>query len=311
MPPSSPKQAYSRQEALRLARVSERQLRRWEKQELVPTLHEYGFTDLIALRSLEKLRQNRVPAVRIRGAVRALRNRLHGVTDPLKELKIFCEGRRVAVLVDGQKMEPMSGQLLLDFDAEELRGLLAFPGGRQSETDKQQTAARKREAEKWFEKGLDLEQTGAPPEEIMSAYRRAIDLDPGSAGALVNLGTVHYHLRKWADAERCYKEALTVDPSYALAHFNLGNLFDETGDRECAMLHYSSAIRVNPQYADAHYNLALLCQSHGDLLKAVRHWHAYLKLDGSSNWAAIARRELDKLRRAAVVPGARTSKAGS
>jgi tetratricopeptide (TPR) repeat protein len=255
------------------------------------------------------LRQSRVPSVRIRRAVRALRNRLDGVTDPLKDLKIFCEGRRVAVLLDGQKMEPVSGQLLLDFDAEELRSLLAFPGDRQSATDRRQTAARKREAEEWFEKGLDLEQTGAPPEEIMSAYRRAIDLDPGSAGALVNLGTIYYHLRKWADAERCYNEALAVDSSYALAHFNLANLFDETGDRERAMLHYQSAIRVNPQYADAHYNLALLYQSHGEVLKAVRHWQAYLKLDGSSNWAAIARRELDKLRRAAVVPGARNDDA--
>jgi hypothetical protein len=43
----------------------------------------------------------------------------------------------------------------------------------------------------------------------------------------------------------------------------------------------------------------------------VRHWKAYLKLDAASSWAAIARRELDKLRRATVVPGARPTGAES
>ena len=37
--------------------------------------------------------------------------------------------------------------------------------------------------------------------------------------------------------------------------------------------------------------------------KAVRHWRTYLKLDPHSHWANIARRELSKLREAAVVPG--------
>ena len=58
----------------------------------------------------------------------------------------------------------------------------------------------------------------------------AIELDPQSAGALVNLGTIYFHLRKWDEAERYYRQALDADPSYELAHFNLGNLFDEKGD---------------------------------------------------------------------------------
>jgi tetratricopeptide (TPR) repeat protein len=299
-----PQQSYTREEALRLVGISERQLRGWERQELVPHLDQYGFSDLIALRSLQKLRGSRVPSARIRSAVRALRQKLDGIENPLKELKIVCEGRKVAVLVDGQKMEPVSGQLLLDFDRAELRTLLSFPPeGREKPA---RAEARVKEAEKWFERGLELEETGAPPEEIIAAYKKALELDPNSAGAAVNLGTVFYHLRQWQEAERAYTQALEIDADYALAHFNLGNLFDERGQREQAALHYLSALKLNPNYADAHYNLALLCQSHGDLMKAVRHWKAYLKLDGSSSWSSVARRELDKLCRAAVVPGAKT-----
>jgi len=298
----SPQQSYSREEARRVLGISERQLRGWERQELVPHLEQFGFADLIALRSLQKLRADRVAPARIRSAVRALRQKLHGVENPLKEVKVFCEGRKIAVLLDGQKMEAVSGQLLLDFDQRELKTLLAFPPegrGRAVVSD-----AKTREAEAWFEKGIELEQTGGPPEEIVAAYRRALELDPSSAGAAVNLGTVYFHLKRWEEAERAYLQALEIDSTYALAHFDLGNLFDERGDPERAEHHYQAALKVNPNYADAHYNLALLSQTRGDVMKAVGHWKAYLKLDGASSWAAIARRELDKLCRAAVVPGA-------
>jgi tetratricopeptide (TPR) repeat protein len=69
--------------------------------------------------------------------------------------------------------------------------------------------------------------------------------------------------------------------------------------------HYQEAIRISPHYADAHYNLALLFQGLNQPMKAVRHWTEYLKLDPASQWASIARRELDKLRDAAVVQGSR------
>ena len=85
--------------------------------------------------------------------------------------------------------------------------------------------------------------------------------------------------------------------------FNLGNLYDERGLRAQAMEHYLTALRISPRYPDAHYNVALLYQNMGESMKAVRHWKAYLRLDPNSSWSAIARRELEKLRSAAIVHG--------
>jgi tetratricopeptide (TPR) repeat protein len=303
-----PSQTYTRKDVRRVLSISEQQLRSWEKQDLVPRLEQYAFSDLIALRSLQKLRQNRVPPGRIRRAVSALREKLEGIADPLKELKIVCEGKEVAVLLEGQKMEAVSGQLLLDFDRAELKSLLSFPGEREPVRS---SAARQMEAEAWFEKGLDLEQTGAPIEDVMAAYKRSLELDPNSAGALVNLGTIHFHSRKWEEAERCYRQALEIDNGYALAHFNLGNLFDELGKPQQALSHYQAALRANPSYADAHYNIALIHQTQGDLMRAVKHWKSYLKLDPASTWASIAKRELDKLCRVAVVQGSREDSTAS
>ena len=303
MPAPATKQAYSREEVLRLLDVSERQLRSWEKQKFVSASGSFTFSDMLALRTLIGLRENKIPATQIRKALDALRTRLRDVHNPLTELKIYSRGKKIQVQFAGQKMEPISGQLLLDFDEAEISKLLSFPG----QTARENTGANKHKsrlaAEQWFEKGLELEQTGAPMEEIIEAYRKASEIDPTSAGALVNLGTVHFNARNWREAERHYRKALEVDPHYALAYFNLGNLYDEKGERSEALSHYISALRYQPNYADAHYNVALLYQSTGQPLKALGHWKLYLKLDPNSSWAVIARRELAKIKESTIVRG--------
>lgn len=283
---------YSRDQVRRAFKLSNRQLRSWEKQGLLPAAETYEFSDLVALRTLVHLHQRNVSTARIRRVVRSLRAHLGAGTDPLRDLKIFVDGRRVTVQLDGGHMEPVSGQLLLDFDAGEISRLLAFPSKPPEQPD------RRAEAERWFQEGLELERAGTPVERILEAYQRAVELDPRSAGAWVNLGTVYFNARRMDRAEECYRKALEADSGYALAHFNLANLFDEGNDRARALDHYRAALKIHPSYADAHYNLALLYQSSGEAMSAVRHWNAYLKLDPASTWAVIARRELDKLRRA-------------
>ena len=296
----APKDAYTRAEVRHLLGISERQIRSWEQQNFINAAPDYKFSDLLALRTLLDLRKNRVPPIKIRRAIAALRQRLGETTNPLTELKIYSEGNKIRVQFRGAKMEPVSGQLLLDFDKAEIEKLLSFPR-KNGMDERSQTQKKRREAEHWFEKGLELEQTGAPLADIIRAYEQAIELDPVSAGALVNLGTVYFNARAFRDAEQQYRKALEVDPSYALAHFNLGNLFDEKGDREKALTHYLEALNVHANYADAHYNIALLYQSTGQVMKAVRHWQAYLKIDPTSSWAAIARRELAKLKETAII----------
>jgi tetratricopeptide (TPR) repeat protein len=292
----------SREDALRRVGVSERQLRSWEKQELIRPAARYGIDELKALRTLAKLREARVPPAKIRRAVDAVRRRLRDVSDPLAELRVYSDGRRLRVQVGGVGMEPESGQLLLDLDGAEIRRLVSLPS-RRREDHGAALKRKQREAEIWFQKGVDLEQANASPEQAIEAYRIAIDLDPQLAAALVNLGTIYFTARDWEKAERYYRRAIEANPTYPLAHFNMGNLFDERGDRINAHRHYQTAIQLEPGYADAHYNLALLFQSSGQVMKAVQHWRSYLKLDPVGTWAEIARRELDKLYAATVVRG--------
>lgn len=283
--------------------VSERQLRSWEKQEFVAPAEFFDFTDLLALRTLVGLRASKIPTAQIKIALAAIRERLVHVRNPLTELKVYSQGKKIRVQFDGQQMEPVSGQLLLNFDEVEIKKLLSFPPAAAEEASAAGLHKKRKEAERWFEKGLNLEHDGAPLEEVIDAYRKASEIDPSSAGALVNLGTVYFNLRSWKDAERHYRKALEVDPEYALAHYNLGNLYDEKGDRAQALTHYQAALRLHPNYADAHYNIALVYQALNQPWRAVQHWRKYLKLDPTSTWAEIARRELEKLRESTIVRG--------
>jgi tetratricopeptide (TPR) repeat protein len=304
--PTSEREAgrsFTRKEVCRLLKIEYRQLRSWQRQQLLPELEEYRFTDLLALKRLIQLRTENAHPRRVKQALLGLRERLKGSNDLSEDVRVYKEGRHVRIQIGKQKMEPASGQLIFDFAEEELNKLLQLPASQKNSGDVAEKLRNRMEADRWFERGLELEQTGAPYEKIIEAYKKAVELDPHSAGAVVNLGTIYFNGHAWADAEAQYKKALEIDPHYALAHFNLGNLYDEQGDSKNALHHYHEALKLHPAYADVHYNLALLHQSLRDTLSAVRHWRAYLRLDATSPWAQIARRELDKLEAGTVLPG--------
>ena len=294
-------QSYSRREARRLVNLTERQLRSLEKQQLINAVESYGFADLLALRTIIKLRQSKVSAAKLRRALDALREKLTEVENPLVELKLFTDGKNVRVQMGRQTMEPLTGQLLLDFDENELRSLVSFPEG-SARTSASPRINREAVGDR-FQDALELERIGDSPGAI-KAYLEVVDIDPRFAGAWVNLGTIYFGARDFDRAKAYYTKAIEADPEYPLAHFNLGNLYDELGNRASALVQYQAALKLHPQYADAHYNVALLYQASGQPLRAMRHWKMYIRLDPASTWAAIARRELKKLYQETVVDGA-------
>ncbi len=297
--------AYTRKDVCRLLKIENRLLKSWERQQLIPEAAQYRFSDLLLLKKIARLRSEHARPRQIREALAALRERLKELPHLSEDVQVYKDGRRVRIQIGKHKMEPLSGQLLFDFAEEEIDKLLQLPASQKGGGTIAEKLKNRIEADYWFEKGLELEQTGAPYEQIIEAYQKAAELDQHSAGALVNLGTVFFNGHAWAEAEVHYKKALDVDPNYALAHFNLGNLYDEQGDTANALHHYEEALKIYPQYADAHYNLALLHQASADNLSAMRHWRAYLRLDPASTWAQIARRELEKLEEITVVRGSR------
>ncbi len=296
-------ETYTRSEVRRILKISENRLRSWERLDLCERRSEFGFADLIALKTLQKLRERRIPATRIKSSLASLSKKLAGIKRPLWDLKIVSDGKRVAVELPGGKMEALTGQMLFDFDASSLKSVTELSNRAGAAAD------RTRQAEDWFRRGLELEETGSDVQEAIAAYRKAVELNPDAAGAWVNIGTLLYQQRELEEAERCYRQALEASPGYALAHFNLGNICEESERLPEAVNHYRLALRMQPEYADAHYNIALVYERAGEPMRAAKHWRSYLNLDSTSPRALIARRQLEGILE--VTPGGRRSKSGA
>jgi len=101
VPASATSQAYSREDVRRLLDVSDRQLKSWQKQNFVSTSGSFNFSDILALRTLIGLRENKIPTSQIRKAVDAVRRRLKDVHNPLTELKIYAQGKKIRVQFEG------------------------------------------------------------------------------------------------------------------------------------------------------------------------------------------------------------------
>src|SRR2546425_6743507 len=131
----------------------------------------FSFQDLVILRTAKGLVAARIPAERIRGALRRLRAQLPRGRS-LAELRIAAEGDRIVVSDGEATWSPESGQTQLDFAVSDLANRAAPMARRAAK------AARRVEqdlsAEDWYELGLELEV--AAPGDARDAYRRALEL---------------------------------------------------------------------------------------------------------------------------------------
>jgi len=288
---------FVRREVIRIIGVSEHQLQYWERLHLVRPRTRWGekfytFQDLISLRTIKQLTAARVPAHRLRRAVEALRKRLSAVEAPLTELRILSNGRHIAVQYESATLEPLSGQLLLNFETRELEDKVR--------------PMRERSAEEWLALARKYEAQPQTHPDAIDAYLHVLEKAPDRVEAYINLGTLFYQQERLRDAADCYRQGIAVDPKNALAYFNLGSVLDEFGELEAARDALRAAVLLNPNLADAHYNLAQVYEKLGSTAQARPHWQRYLELDPYSPEASYARQRLENSRSTSD-PGSQTA----
>lgn len=235
----------------------------------------FSFPDLVLLRTAKGLAASRVPARRIRRALRLLRRQLPAGR-PLSAVRISADGERVVVRDGAAAWNPESGQLQLDFAVADLASRAA-PLARQA-ARAARIAAEPLDADEWYDLGFDLEAVDL--EEARDAYRRALELDPGHADAHVNLGRLLQEGGDVAEAVAHYQRALELHPRHATAWFDLGIALEDLRRRPDAVRAYEQAIAVDPKLADAHFNLARLYEAAGKRAAALRSLSRYRLLAG-------------------------------
>lgn len=160
-----------------------------------------------------------------------------------------------------------------------------------------------------FSRAVQLTQDGQL-DEAEAAYREILDLQPGLAEVLGNLGYVYAKKEDWKEAEACYLEAIeqrpdeprftialaqlyrdsgqtakadaliekvaSQDPVDATDQINRGIFLLNAGRNEVAQAAFEDALASDPTAAVAHYHLATLLVGQGKTAEAIEHLEAYL-----------------------------------
>jgi tetratricopeptide (TPR) repeat protein len=276
---------------LRILQIGSRQLQAWERAGIIPQQQSYSFQDLGQLRTLRVLREEDVSVALIRHSIVAMKA-VAGMANPLLEASVVRTGTRLAFRHNGAMVDPISGQLLFDFERLELNG--GPSAGSEPAPLRGPVAENPRGVQDLFLAAVQAEEAGEKHSAI-EIYEKIMDLDPAFAPAWINLGTIHFHLRQFDQAEALYRQATQIDPGYVLAFFDLGNVLDEMLRLDESIAAYCRAVELAPRYADAHYNLALAYERKCEARPALRHWQAYARLDKDGPWAEHARERIRKL----------------
>jgi DNA-binding transcriptional MerR regulator len=225
----------------------------------------YTFQDLIALRATHELLAKQVKIRDVAKAIGALRSTLPRVTRPLQELRIVSDGRRVVVRADGTAFEPLTGQMVLDFQVTSLRDDVV-------RVLRPETAGqRARTAYDLYTRASALDEDPSTFAEAEALYKRAIFLDPQLAIAYTNLGNLRFRNGDEDTACSLYAQALAIDPRQPEAHYNLGFVTLERGDAKASVGYFEKAIAADPLFADAHFNLAMAYEQTGERARARGH----------------------------------------
>ena len=295
LPPPEPEPAadvFSVAEVARLTGLSAARLRRLDREGVVAPSSEsggrraYTFRDLVILRAVQELLAHGVKLQAVIDSVRALRSGLPKAVRSLTELRIASDGRRVVVQGPGAPFEPLTGQLLLDFEVRELRDDVVRLLRPRREVE------RRRVAFQLYQRACELDEDPASLEEACDLYQRALAYDPTLSLAYTNLGNLRYRQGNEEAAIDLYHRALDLDPAQPEALYNLGFCLLHRGNAASAIPFLEAATESNPGFASAQLYLAMAHELTGDRRGARPVWHRYLELEPSGEWADYARQHL-------------------
>ena len=154
---------------------------------------------------------------------------------------------------------------------------------------------------------------GKNPQQAIDAYIKALEINPGHAGARFALGAVYKRTEQndlaieqyekvavlqpenpiayyqvgqirladkdYSAARKMYDRALKIDARFAPAHIGLGDAASGANRPDEAVSHYEDALVINSENTEANYKMGLLKQSQGDLVAAKKFYLVAVEKD--------------------------------
>ena len=84
--------------------------------------------------------------------------------------------------------------------------------------------------------------------------QKAIEINPDSFEAYMNLGIAFQHINKFDEAINAFSRATDINPNSFEAWFCLGNVFQQNKEYERGVNCYSKSLKLNPDYAETWHN---------------------------------------------------------
>jgi len=121
-----------------------------------------------------------------------------------------------------------------------------------------------------FQRACLLEQTGQM-EEARLQYLELLELEPGSARALNNLGNLLLGVQRRAAARELFERAVECNPRHLDSRANLGNLLVKQGELEAARVQFEAALAIDAAYRPGHAGLSFILGELGEPELAAAH----------------------------------------
>jgi tetratricopeptide (TPR) repeat protein len=137
----------------------------------------------------------------------------------------------------------------------------------------------------WFQTGLKR-QNRRRYREAITAYTRAIDIDPGFSGFYAMRGFTYGKLGFNRKALSDYNKAIKLDPEAADTYYMRGALFARMGDFRRALKDLNRSLQLDPQPAEVYVMRGSVYMVTGNTFKAINDYKVAARLGHktSQNW---------------------------
>jgi len=137
-------------------------------------------------------------------------------------------------------------------------------------------------------------------DQAVSAYQKGLEFNPMNAKVHVSLGKIYYSEKGlYYESVTAYKKAIDLDPTYLDARMGLAEVYEDKGLYKEAIEEYHKVVDADAKNTGALYNLALVYEK-VDPKEAINLWERYISLAGSQpsekDWVDVARLHLKKLK---------------
>jgi tetratricopeptide (TPR) repeat protein len=137
-------------------------------------------------------------------------------------------------------------------------------------------------------------------DQAVAAYQKGLEYNPMNAKVHVSLGKIYYSEKGlYYESVTAYKKAIDLDPDYLDARMGLAEVYEDKGLYKEAIDEYRKVVETDAKNTGALYNLALVYEK-VDPNEAMTLWERYIGLASSlpseKDWVDVARLHLKKLR---------------